>query len=606
LQGLSYTFPDGSTLGPTNFVVLAVNDAAFAGAYGATNPVFDVLSEELQPGQLLSLVKPDNNGTNDLIVTQVKYDALPPWPTDADGNAASLQLIDPNQDNWRAGNWAAVSNSATPDAVNAVAASLTPFPPLWINEVQPDNLTGITNKAGQRAAWVELFNPSANIVPLTGIYLANNYTNLLQWAFPTNSVIGPGQFDVIFADAQTNLSSSNELHTSFILTSGTGAVALTRLTTNGQQQVLDYVNYANIIPNDSYGSFPDGQSFYRQEFFQATPGASNDGTATPPPSFIDYDAVGSVYTQDFDWLPDPGSSSVNADNPVAINGVTYSLANPYDFAFPSESSGSGGGLGIAGMAGWYGTSADAAQFGATYGDQTTGGQISFGPPNSSNRALGLLATSSTKGTAFGVRFINGTGQTLNFINLQFAGEVWRQSNVPKTLQFYYFVDPTGLAGFSKEVTAYLPALDVNIPTVSTDTGGVAVDGTSPLNQTNLAVLNQSITNWTPGAALWLVWQMTDSTGKAQGLGIDNLGFSASVLPTGFVAPPLTAHKAVGTNYNISCLSVNGLSYQLEYNTNLTTANWLPIASPISGTGDPITFTITLTNSQQFFRVRISP
>ena len=72
----------------------------------------------------------------------------------------------------------------------------------------------------------------------------------------------------------------------------TGSLALTRLAGNGQQQVLDYVDYQNINFNDSYGSFPDGQSFYRQEFFQATPGASNNGTATPPPSFIAYTAAG--------------------------------------------------------------------------------------------------------------------------------------------------------------------------------------------------------------------------------------------------------------------------------------------------------------------------
>ena len=41
----------------------------------------------------------------------------------------------------------------------------------------------------------------------------------------------------------TNLSTTNELHTSFTLSSGTGSLALTRLATNGQQQVLDYVDY---------------------------------------------------------------------------------------------------------------------------------------------------------------------------------------------------------------------------------------------------------------------------------------------------------------------------------------------------------------------------
>ena len=270
---------------------------------------------------------------------------------------------------------------------------------------------------------------------------------------------------------------------------------------NGQQQVLDYVDYQNISPNDSYGSFPDGQSFNRQEFFQATPGAANNGTATPPASFIDYTSPGSIYTQNFDSLPDPGATSVNSANPVTINGITYSLANPYDFAFPllpaAAAAGWASPLWPAGMArvSWFPGSARPT---AT---RPRGARSVSVRPNSSNRALGLLATSTTGGTAFGVRFINGTSLTLNRMNLQFTGEVWRQSNLPKTLQFYYFIDPTGTNTFPSTATAFLPALNVNFPTVAADTGGVAVDGTSPLNQTNLSVLNQTITNWPPGAAL---------------------------------------------------------------------------------------------------------
>ena len=119
--------------------------------------------------------------------------------------------------------------STTPDALNSVVAALTPFPTLWINELQADNLNGITNRAGQHTGWLELYNPGTNVISLSGLYLANNYTNLLQWAFPTNASINAGQFNVIFADAQTNLSTTNELHASFVLASGTGSLALTRL-----------------------------------------------------------------------------------------------------------------------------------------------------------------------------------------------------------------------------------------------------------------------------------------------------------------------------------------------------------------------------------------
>jgi len=87
--------------------------------------------------------------------------------------------------------------SATPGRLNSVAAALTPFPSLWLNELQADNLTGITNSAGQHVGWLELYNPSTNVISLNGLYLAKNYTNLLQWAFPSNAVINAGQFKVI-------------------------------------------------------------------------------------------------------------------------------------------------------------------------------------------------------------------------------------------------------------------------------------------------------------------------------------------------------------------------------------------------------------------------
>jgi len=80
-------------------------------------------------------------------------------------------------------------------------------------------------------------------------------------------------------------------------------------------------DYENINPNDSYGSLPDGQSFNRREFFQATPGAPNNGTATPPPSFVDYSVVGSVTPKTSIPCPIPGQLRSIQANTVTINGV---------------------------------------------------------------------------------------------------------------------------------------------------------------------------------------------------------------------------------------------------------------------------------------------
>ena len=604
---LAYIFPNGSELAPGGFLVLANNEPAFAAAYGATNSVFDLFTGTLQPGQPLILLQPTGNGSNTTIVAEVAFDSVLPWPINADGTGSSLQLIDPRQDNWRVGNWA-VANSGqvvSPDGLNTTASFLTPFQPLWLNEVEPNNLTGITNRAGQRTSWIEIYNPSTNTVSFSGLYLANNYTNFGQWSFPTNATIKAGQFLVVFVDGQTNLSTTNELHANFTLPSSSGSLALSRFA-NAQWQVLDYLNYNNLLPNYSYGSFPDGQSFVRQIFVQPTPGGTNSGSSAPPASFVPYLTAGSTYTQNFDALPDPGASSVNSANPVTINSVTYSLSNPFDFAYPVSGSGNGG-LGLPSLAGWYGLASPAglARFGATDGDQTTGGQISFGLPNSSNRALGLLATSSTGYTVFGVRLINGTSQTLNFINLQFTGEVWRQSNLAKTLSCYYLIDPTATAVFSTNATAALPALNVSIPVVAADIGGVPVDGTAPGNQTTLAVTNQLITAWPPGTALWIVWEMADSTGKAQGLAMDNLTFSASVFPADFVPPTLINQTSSGTNFVISFSSVNGLTYQLETSDTLNT-NWVPVGNLISSNGNQLKFTNSLSAAQRFFRLHIFP
>ncbi len=109
----------------------------------------------------------------------------------------------------------------------------------------------------------------------------------------------------------------------------------------------------------------------------------------PPPSYVAYS--NQLYLQNFDSLPDPGSNSVNSiNNPMdvgSINGLSYSLANPFDFTYPVITSSFVGGLGLSNtMPGWYGA-ADTTfpgvdgitRFGAQDGDQTTGGVIDFGP-----------------------------------------------------------------------------------------------------------------------------------------------------------------------------------------------------------------------------------
>ena len=131
-----------------------------------------------------------------------------------------------------------------------------------------------------------------------------------------------------------------------------------------------------------------------------------------------------------------------------------------------------------------------------------------------------------------------------------------------------------------------------------------MDGTLAANQTKLSIVNQTITNWPPGAALWLLWVMADSTGKAQGLAIDDLSFSA--LDTSAVpAPELGVVNLTGGTLTLAWPSVPGALYRVQYKDDLATPAWAALGNDIPGTGAPVSLDLDLSTSpQRFYRVMV--
>jgi hypothetical protein len=65
---------------------------------------------------------------------------------------------------------------------------------------------------------------------------------------------------------------------------------------------------------------------------------------------------------------------------------------------------------------------------------------------------------------------------------------------------------------------------------------------------------------------------------------------------------LVAPQVAGGVFQLSFQSVNGQSYTLYYNNNLSTTNWLPYTN-LTGNGGTIPLSIPVTNtSQRFFRL----
>jgi len=351
----------------------------------------------------------------------------------------------------------------------------------------------------------------------------------------------------------------------------------------------------------------------------------------PALSYVAYS--NQVYTQNFNSLPNPGNTPVNTVGGggfTTIGGITYNIGNPFDFAYPLYTNLTGtpaGGLGLTTtMPGWYGEcdgDTGGAQLGAADGSTTTGGIYSFGTTTgiTQNRALGLIATSTSGATHFGLKLINETANNLNYIGLQFTGEFWKTGAKPKVMQFSYAVDPAGNNSTlsSSEILASSNNPVSNL-TFSFSPPGVVgpTNGTLPDNQTNLSVTNLALSSaWTPGSALWLIWSINDPTGSGEGYGIDNLSFAASstadvslYIP---VTPPALMSTVYSTNSGLTFSFTNAPGASAEFTvratTNLTAplSDWVSLGYPTEVSSGHYEFDDTeATNYTQTFYTVTSP
>jgi len=353
----------------------------------------------------------------------------------------------------------------------------------------------------------------------------------------------------------------------------------------------------------------------------------------PAPSYVSYS--NQVYTQNFDSLPDPGSNSVNSINnnpgatptdPGNIDGIAYSLANPFDFAYPVINNNLVGGLGLSNtMSGWYGaadTMMDVtipdgiSRFGAQDGDQSTGGVIDFGLNDGgsvpgTNRSLGLLSTKTTGSTTFALKLINNSTNALNYVNISFLGEMWRQGTGIRTMTFGYTLDNTA-TNFALSAESIGNSTLVGDLAFSFPTGAVAQAVDPSLYQTNPSVTNLALVNmWQPGAALWLIWSIDYyGSGSGNGYAIDNFSFSASVTNLPAVTVPtlggVTFTRANGLVFSFSDIPGASAEFTVWGTTNLALPfnQWQNLGNPTEVSQGNYQFNdLQATNkSQRFYKV----
>jgi len=493
-------------------------------------------------------------------------------------------------------------NYLSPGAANPVATSLPYIPPLWLNEVMPENVSGLQDAAGHRGPWLELYNAGTNVETLEGLYLANNYSILTQWAFPAGASINPGEFKVLFADGAVGESTLAELHTSFTLSPGSGSVALSRLY-QGAPQVLDYVNYRNLLADWSYGSLPNGQPFTRRIFTGPTPGAAN---VAPPVTVLINEWMASNLNpggyadpadgQYDDWfeLYNPGSE------PADISGLylTDTLTDRTQWQIPAGH--------VIPPYGFKLVWADnqTGQNNGTNGDLHAGFQL-----RQAGEAIGLYAREGTNlvlidEVTFGAQFSNVSegrypdGSTHREYMPTFTPRTSNISTNPSANTapvLEAIADATVMVGQTLSLT--FTAQDAEAPpqVLSYSLVGAVPEGVALSSNTGLFT-------WTPTAAQgpssnYFTVRVTDN-------GAPRLSAEAHFV-VWVVLPPaatISAPSATG-DMTIGFGTVAGKHYRVEYKDDLGQAEWVVQAENLVGTGGVLTITVnTGASAQRFYRI----
>ncbi len=226
--------------------------------------------------------------------------------------------------------------------------------------------------------------------------------------------------------------------------------------------------------------------------------------------------------------------------------VRFSAGSPYlqDFNSLSNSGSYNPWTNNSTLPGWYAaqTAGDGAitNYRAGTGSGTAGGLYSFGASNSTDRALGSLASGGPGKLAYGVRFTNDTSLAITNLTVNYTGEQWRCSITnTQSLAFSYLVSGAALADADAGNAMSWVAF-TNLDFASPTTGDVhgPLDGTTFTNQqTFINVLLPGVAVQ-PGEEIFFRWYDTDDSGADHALAIDNVALAWTSTTPGAAPSPV--------------------------------------------------------------------
>ncbi len=305
-NGIAYTFPNGTRLAPGAFYLLVQNTTNFAMKYPGVR-IDGVFTNNLaNSGEALALIHAAGAP-----IQQFSYDDQAPWPITADGGGFSLVPIAFNTSldfnlptSWRASSQVGGS-PGTDDAPANIAAVV-------VNEV-------LTHTDAPVLDAIELFNPTAAAVDISGWFLTDDLRTPAKFRIPNGTSISAGGYLVFDED---DFNKTPGVPPSFTLSSQGDEVYLFSATADGTltgySQGFGFKGAANGV---SFGRYTNsvGEILYPAQR-SLTLGAVNSGPA-----------IGPVVINEIYYDP-----SVTGDEFVELKNITSSPVKLYDPAFPTN------------------------------------------------------------------------------------------------------------------------------------------------------------------------------------------------------------------------------------------------------------------------------
>ncbi len=336
-DGITYFFSNPTTLPAGGYLVVAADRAAFAILYPTvTNLAAGAYSGQLNNGgEHVALADANSN-----VVFEVTYNNAAPWPLAAAGLGSSLILLDPYASPTNPANWGASAElNGSPGGPGAQFVH-----DIVINEV-------LTHTDPPQEDAVELYNLTTNTVNVSGWYLSDDKDMRKKYRFPTNSLVPPQGYIVVYQSQTTN---GPDALIPFSFNAKGDECYLSQGNTNGDiLRYVDEVAFDAAKNGISFGRYPNGTGdlipLAVPTFGVASPSSVEEfETGKGGPNVGPY--VGSVVINEIMYHPSTSIVTMAAEYVELLNRsasavplyntnspeFAWSLSGGIDFTFPTN------------------------------------------------------------------------------------------------------------------------------------------------------------------------------------------------------------------------------------------------------------------------------